>query len=234
MHDDQAAERREFEGGVAYFNRELPQVWDLNFVRLDRPYAHIVPTVDRLMAGYAHRKVLIEEIELLERFAPVLRRRGYGERPLAGLVREPGGRLDPDVRELTFEQVRGLKRAIKIEQSQNAAPDAIAQVTAAGRFTERAGARWLVLHKGDAPVAHCTIYSHEGLAQIEDVATLEAHQRKGCSRRLLEHALEWVAHDHDLVYIAAEAEDWPIRFYERLGFRHVEDRSDFLLIVASS
>lgn len=234
VHDAQAAERHEFEGGVAYFNRDLPQVWDLNFVRLDRPYADIAADVDRLMSGLSHRKVLVEDDELLERFGMVLRTRGYGERTMVALAREPGGELDPNVREMGFEQVRSLKRAIKIEQSDHPVAEVIDQVTEAGRWAETAGGRWLVMFDGDTPVAHCTVYSHDGLAQIEDVATLEAHQRKGHSRRLLLHAMEWVAADHDTVFIPAETDDWPVEFYKRLGFHPVENRSDFLLIVAEA
>lgn len=231
VHDAQAGDRQELGWGVAYFNRELPLVWDLNFVRVDSPNPDIAADVDRIMGRLGHRKVLLEEDALLERFGMVLRERGYGERTMAALAREPGGRLDPAVRELSLEQVRGLRHAIKLEQSSNPLPEVIEQVMAAGHCAEAAGGRWLVLFEAGEPVAHCMIYSHEGLAQIEDVATLAAHQRRGCSRRLLEHALEWVADDHDMVFIPAETDDWPIDFYKRLGFHHVEDRSDFLLIV---
>ena len=97
----------------------------------------------------------------------------------------------------------------------------------------RAGGRWLVLFENGSPAAHCVVYSHLGLAQIEDVATLEAYRGRGCARRLIGHALEVVAADHDAVFIVAEAEDWPVAFYERLGFVPVEKRSRFLLILAS-
>ena len=44
---------------------------------------------------------------------------------------------------------------------------------------------------------------------------------------------EVVAEDHDTVFIVAETNDWPHEFYKRLGFEHVEDRADFLLIKAA-
>ena len=40
--------------------------------------------------------------------------------------------------------------------------------------------------------------------------------------------------DHDLVFITAESDDWPVEFYRRLGFEHVEDRADFLLVKAET
>ena len=74
------------------------------------------------------------------------------------------------------------------------------------------------------------VYSQDGLAQIEDVGVLERFRGRGLGRRLIEHALELVAPDHDTVFITAETDDWPQRFYRRLGFEHVEDRADFLLV----
>src|SRR6476619_5424049 len=92
VHDAMAAEREEFPGGVAYFNRELSSVWDLNFVRLDRPCEAPELEADRLQAGMDHRKVLVEDSALVARFGPGLRERGYAEQGLVALAREPGGR----------------------------------------------------------------------------------------------------------------------------------------------
>jgi ribosomal protein S18 acetylase RimI-like enzyme len=98
----------------------------------------------------------------------------------------------------------------------------------------RTGERWFVVHDGDEPAGHLIVYSDDGLAQIEDVGVLNRFRGRGMARRLIEHALQVVADDgHDTVFITAETDDWPHRFYRRLGFEHVEDRADFLLIKAS-
>src|SRR5436189_4182162 len=102
VHDATAAQREEFEGGIAYSNRDLPVVWDLNFLRLDHPCEQPALWADRLQAGLGHRKVLVEEDRLIARFGPGLRERGFGERVLIALARTTGeGALDPAVRELT-------------------------------------------------------------------------------------------------------------------------------------
>jgi ribosomal protein S18 acetylase RimI-like enzyme len=232
VHDAQTVEREEIAGAVAYLNRELPRVWDLNFMRIDGNDADPVTEAERLYAGYGHRKLLIEDPRLVRRFAPVLRERGYGQRGLTALARRPGGELDPDVREMSFDEVQDLALRIVGEQAPGRDPEVNRQVTQAGRLRERAGARWLVIFDGDNPVGHCMLFSHAGVAQIDDVATLRSHQRRGLSRRLLHHALERVAADHDLVFILAESDDWPVAFYGRLGFEEVERRSDFLLVIA--
>ena len=84
------------------------------------------------------------------------------------------------------------------------------------------------------PAGHCILYSHDGLAQIEDVGVLQRFRGRGLARRLIEHALEVAGADHDAVMIIGESDDWPGGFYRRLGFEIVEERADFLLIVAAS
>jgi ribosomal protein S18 acetylase RimI-like enzyme len=232
FQDATAARREEFAGGVAYSNPALPAVWDLNFLRLDRPCPQPALEADRLQAGLGHRKVMIEEPRLVARFGPGLCERGFGETELIALAREPGGVLDPSVRELPFEDVRPLRRLVSSEQLTPGDPAVIGQLQEAAALAARAGARWLVVFDGDQPVGHCVVYSHDGLAQIEDVAVLEAFRGRGLSRRLLEHALEVVAPDHDMSFIVAEGGDWPVGFYERLAFERVEVRAQYLLILA--
>jgi ribosomal protein S18 acetylase RimI-like enzyme len=234
VHDRTAARREEFDGGVAYSNRDLRAVWDLNFLRLDRPCTQPALWADRLQAGLGHRRVLVEDPHLVARFGPGLRERGFAETELVALARpvDGGGALDPAVRELAFEPVRALRRQVVAEQLPAAHAGVIDQVVDASALAERAGARWLVCFDGDAPVAHCVVFSHDGLAQIEDVATLERHRRRGFARRLIAHALTLLARDHDTAFLTAEAQDWPLGFYERLGFVPIERRASYLLIVA--
>jgi ribosomal protein S18 acetylase RimI-like enzyme len=235
VHEAGASRREEWEGGVAYFNDELAMIWDVNFARVDRDCSDIAAQVDRLQDGLGHRKVLIEDRELLARHSPALLERGYARRDLVAMAREPGGALDPDVHELAYDQIRPLRFEVHMEQLAPANPDVADQ---AGRVHDRTapltGERWLAIHSGGEPAGHCIVYSEDGLAQIEDVGVLKRFRRRGLARRLINHALELVAPGHDAVFIVAESDDWPGRFYGRLGFEHVENRADFLLIVAQT
>ena len=234
VHDAGALSRETFPGGVAYYNEELPLVWDVNFVRVDQPAVDLVADVERLQAGQGHYKVLIEDPELLEAHAPELIGRGFTRRGLVAMAREPGGRLDPDVRELPYDEVRQFRFDIHMEQLTPPREDVADQV---GRVHDRThrltGERWLVIHADGEPAGHLIVYSRDGLAQIEDVGVLKRFRGRSLARRLIEHALELVARDHDTVFITAETEDWPGEFYERLGFEPVEERADFLLIKAA-
>src|SRR3954471_23451242 len=109
VHHAGALREQQFAGGVAYFNSELPLVWDVNFVRVDRPTVDVVGTVERLQSGLGHRKVLIEDPPVLEAHRGELIGRGYARRDLVALAREPGGRLDPRVRVVPYEDVREFR-----------------------------------------------------------------------------------------------------------------------------
>jgi ribosomal protein S18 acetylase RimI-like enzyme len=234
VHDAGATRCEAWDGGVAYFNDELALVWDVNFVRLDRDAPDLTVQIDRLQAGLSHRKVLIEDPVLLERHAPALVGRGFTRRGLVAMARDPGGALDPNVLELPYEQVKPFRYEVHMEQLSPPNSEVATQV---GRVHDRTTAltreRWLVIHRDGEPAGHCIVYSHEGLAQIEDVGVLKRFRGRGLARRLISHALELVAPDHDTVMILAETDDWPGHFYRRLGFEPVEERADFLVIVAS-
>src|SRR3954471_12637608 len=234
VHEAGALQRQEFPGGVAYYNKELPLVWDVNFVRVDHPAVDLVGAVEKLQNGQGHRKVLIEDPALLEAQSPELIGAGYARRDLVALAREPGGRLDPDVRELPYEAVKAFRFEVHMEQLTPPREDVADQV---GRVHDRThgvtGERWLVIHADGEPAGHLIVYSDDGLAQIEDVGVLNRFRGRGLAKRLIQHALELLAPDHDTVFITAETDDWPHSFYRRLGFEHVEDRADFLLIKTS-
>lgn len=234
VHDAGASRSQEFAGGIAYFNDELPLVWDVNFVRVDRPAVDLVGAVDQLQAQQGHRKVLIEDALIVEAHGPELVGRGFARRDLVALARAPGGRRDPAVRELPYDDVKPFRFEVHMEQLVPPDAEVADQV---GRVHDRTheltGERWLVIHADGEPAGHLILYSHDGLAQIEDVGVLRRFRGRGLARRLVEHALEEAAAGHDAVFITAEAHDWPQSFYRRLGFEHVEDRADFLLIKAA-
>src|SRR3954451_10772086 len=93
VHDAGALRRELFPGGVAYYNEELPLVWDVNFVRVDRPAVDLVGTIERLQDGQGHHKVLIEDPDVLDAHATELVARGFSRRDLVAMARAPGGRL---------------------------------------------------------------------------------------------------------------------------------------------
>src|SRR3954470_3112712 len=143
VHEAGSLRQREFPGGIAYYNDELPLVWDVNFVRLDHPAVDLVAAVDELQDGMGHRKLLIEDPALVEAHSPELIGRGFARRDLVALARSPGGRLDPDVREVPYERARDLRFEVHMEQLM---PPSEAVAEQVGRVHERShsrtGERW--------------------------------------------------------------------------------------------
>src|SRR3954463_4934482 len=205
VHQAGSLRQQGFPAGVAYYNDELPLVWDVNFVRVDRPAVDLVRTVERLQAGLGHYKVLIEDPAVLEAHSPELIGRGFSRRDLVALAREPGGQLDPEVRELPYDQVKPFRFEVHMEQLSPPREDVADQV---GRVHDRThkitGERWFVIHEDGEPAGHLIVYSDDGLAQIEDVGVLKRFRGRRLARRLIDHALALVAPDHDTAFIVAE------------------------------
>ena len=92
----------------------------------------------------------------------------------------------------------------------------------ARRVAEAGNARhFAVLVEGEV-VAAADLFSDGRTAQIEDVATLPEHRRRGYGRAVTERALaEAIAEGHEFVFLVADDDDWPKELYRRLGFEPV-------------
>ena len=71
-------------------------------------------------------------------------------------------------------------------------------------------------------VAYAGLYLGDGVAQIEDVATLPAYRNRGLARSVVLHAAaEARRSGADLVFLVADEHDWPKDLYARLGFEPI-------------
>ena len=93
--------------------------------------------------------------------------------------------------------------------------DADTALTSGGRF-------FLVERDGD-PAACCMLLGQDGIGQVEEVYTAKPHRGHGLASAVIRAAIA-AAHERgdDLVMIMADADDWPQRLYERLGFETVD------------
>ena len=68
-------------------------------------------------------------------------------------------------------------------------------------------------------VAYADLYLEPPAAQIEDVGTLEEYRGRGYASAVVLHATaEARRAGAELVFLVADATDWPQQLYERLGF----------------
>ena len=83
----------------------------------------------------------------------------------------------------------------------------------------RAGTRFFAVELDGVIAAYCELYLHAGAAQVEDVNTLEAWRNRGAGRAVVLAAVAAArAAGADLVWLVADADDWPKGLYEKLGF----------------
>jgi predicted GNAT family acetyltransferase len=90
---------------------------------------------------------------------------------------------------------------------------------------------FLGVREAGAIVARADLYLDRatGVAQIEDVMTDTGHRKRGLARAVLVDALRR-ARDAgcDLVFLVADADDWPRQLYARVGYTPVGNTYEFL------
>jgi GNAT superfamily N-acetyltransferase len=215
--------------GFAIFRPELSRVWDMNLVWLDRvgdgeTAASLTDLAERVQgaAGLAHRKLLIADEGAVDRLAAGFRELGWEAGPLVymALRRPPDRPFGESVRELDLTEQRAFA-----ERSLRASPtgqdDAtireicmMKDVVAAAVST-----RFVAAPATGEPASACDLYVEGGIAQIEDMRTLPAHEGRGLARACTLRAAE-LAHaaGATFVFLVAEQDDWPKQLYGRLGF----------------
>lgn len=79
-----------------------------------------------------------------------------------------------------------------------------------------------VRDQSGAVVSHADLYLDGDTAQIEDLSTDPVHTRRGHARAVVLTAIARArAAGCDLVFLVADADDWPQSWYQRLGFQTI-------------
>lgn len=92
------------------------------------------------------------------------------------------------------------------------------------RFGRSVHERAFVVEHDGAPVAWALLWTRDGVAQIDEVACLAEHRRHGYGRAVVAAAMRTaLAEAPELLFLVADADDWPQHLYERLGFEPIGD-----------
>jgi ribosomal protein S18 acetylase RimI-like enzyme len=215
---------RPFAGGIAYFNDELPHVYDRNFLLVTRETdtAAVKGAAEELQggAGLVHRKVVFEHEPSGERVAPALGEEGWEHRRLAIMV-FAGTPDEEAAREAGEVDRRALLPALEAlirSEPWGGDEEVVRQLSAADAAIARAVEQRCFARLVDGRVvASCRLYSDGQVAQIEDVATLPGHRQRGYANAAVARAVREAA-GHDLVFLTAVDGRWVKGWYERLGF----------------
>jgi ribosomal protein S18 acetylase RimI-like enzyme len=226
----------EFDWGTAIFNEEFPRVHDQNLLRLERGFREVTArdlasAADRVQrpAGLSHRKLLVPDRSAGERLAPEFTELAWrrarnlvmahrGERPAE--PRHPVQTVDPEsIREARVrDSARELDRTAG--EQITGALELIAEVV-------ESSSAFAVFADGEA-VSWCVLYEEGGVAEIDAVATVVTHRRRGYGRAVVEAATRAALHaGNELVFLIADDEDWPKELYATIGYEPIGVRYEF-------
>jgi ribosomal protein S18 acetylase RimI-like enzyme len=182
----------------------------------------LIGALDELYSHLPHRRAFVERPEVGERLAPGLRDAGWVVESDVFMVlrRDRDRAAQPGLaREVDEATIRAVE-AQTIAEEPYGTPAMVEQLLASRSAFGRAGrARYFVAASEGVDGCHTTLYSDGVVAQIEDVGTLKALRGRGLARAACSAALDAaVAAGNDLVFIVADADDWPKDLYARLGF----------------
>lgn len=220
----QAAVVREVPGGVAVFDPRYPASHEHNQLIIDgTPPAGLPALADHVLGGLPYRRITFLDDDAGAACAPALTAADYVQDTElvmihAGDAPVPGKLADQvTVPELLPALTRQLSAWMP------GALDSVIYQLAERRTARLRGAdqvRFLAARDpGGAIVSWADLYLDPagGIAQIEDVMTADEHTRRGYADTVIATALHLAA-GCDLVFLLADAGDWPRTWYARRGF----------------
>jgi ribosomal protein S18 acetylase RimI-like enzyme len=221
--------------GSALLTPSLPLVWQLNSVRVEDPDAgpaEVAAEADEVLGDAGHRKLVVHDPSHGARLAPALAADGWNAYRLLVMVRDrpperpvrqdAGGEVDRDTGAATLA-------AFRREQPFGWQEAAVEQLAAMDeRYARASRARDFVAPLDD-PACACRLYTANGLAQVDEVGTLEARRNLGYASAAVTAAAEAAAAEGcDPVFLLTDAGDWPQAWYRRLGFSSIGSIYEFL------
>jgi predicted GNAT family acetyltransferase len=226
--------------GVTLFTRAFPNVYMLNFVRVEgRPvdlnFDELVAEADELhgRAGHHHRDIVVKDPGLGAALAPEFKRSGWQVSTLLIMAYRNGGDFpatDLEVRELTSDELRAVRAHSLATGPWAKDTDKIRQLIAADALRAgAAGARFFGALVDGQAVSSADLYSDGTTAQVESVVTQEPYRGRGLGRAVVSETVRAaIDSGHDLVFLLTDDDDWPKELYARMGFEPLGRFYDFL------
>lgn len=225
--------------GTALLYEQLPRVWSLNYVLVERDLDEataeaLAAEAEELLggAGLRHRKVEVLDGVAGERLASEFQALGWHvERDLVQPHRRPADReVDISFVEEVDTETLAPVWAEAMRKDFGSDDDVIRQLTEHKQVLAADGARFFAARVDGVLASYCDLYSDGQTGQIEAVQTLERFRNKGLARAVVSGALAASqAAGHDLTFLLADQADWPKDLYEKLGFDVVGSVYEFTL-----
>lgn len=221
---------------VAIVTEDLPAIYDQNLMLVEEPVpaAVLLRSIDQVAhtVGWRHRRIEIADHRIAEGLRGALLAAGYTEERFLTMVLD-GPAVTPEADRLATAIVAiadqlDLARALHGQEPWASTAAIVDQfIRRERRLAELARGR-AVVGPPDEPVSRCLLLAHGSMIEIDAVSTLEAYRGRGWSRAVVRHAVA-AARDAgaEHVMLVADADDWPMHWYERLGFGVVGTASAF-------
>jgi ribosomal protein S18 acetylase RimI-like enzyme len=212
--------------GVGVLTPELFLRHDSNYLFVERAddVQEAVDEADRILggAGHTHRMIVTFVEKVGARLRPQFQALGWQTQRHVFMVqrREPEKGADLSVVTEVDESALRPGRAWMIATYPWGTEEVARQLLDAKiLIARRADTRFFGVEADGEIVAWTDLYLADGVAQIEDVATLPGHRGKGYATAVVLRAVEAARRaGAELVFLVADDEDWPKTLYARLGF----------------
>jgi GNAT superfamily N-acetyltransferase len=226
--------------GTALLTPTLPLVWQVNAIRVedaDAEPGELMAEADRVQAAFGHRKLVVHDEALGARLAPGFEKAGWNVfRVLIMVRRRPADRApEPgSAAEVSRELGAATLAAFRREQPFGWQEQAVRQLAEMDRrYDEALNARDFAAPPDD-PGCACRLYALDGLAQVDEVGTLQARRRRGYARAAVAAAADAAAEEGaERVFMVTDGADWPQELYRRLGFDEIGATYEFLKVTAA-
>ena len=228
---DMAGTRTEpFRWGTAVFMPEFPLRHDSNYLLVESPppgvdAAALAAEADRIQgaAGLRHRSAMFRDAGEGERLAPGFGALGW--KPFRGVVmahrRPPERPVGTSVVIRTDAEALRTAREAQILGYPWGTPEVARQLLAA-RSLIPVETRYYAVFEDGEPASWGELYLEGDVAQVEAVATVERFRGRGhASAIVLRAVAEARRAGAGLVFLCADADDWPRELYRRLGFDEI-------------
>jgi ribosomal protein S18 acetylase RimI-like enzyme len=210
--------------GWGVITPELPLRHDSNY--LDQPVdaREAMAEADRVLGaeGYDHRVIVTFDDGIGETLRPQLQALGWRTMRHVFMVQKREPEKDADLSVVTEVDEAALRpgRTHEILAQPWGTPAVAQQILDAKLLIgDRAETRFFGVEADGEIVAWTDLYVAQGVAQIEDVATVREHRERGYATAAVQRAIETGRRlGADLVFLVADDEDWPKALYGRLGF----------------
>jgi ribosomal protein S18 acetylase RimI-like enzyme len=225
----------EVDEGRLVLNPGIPEIWSANYLEIEatpQGASEIAEIAERRLGprGYRHRMVVPSEPDDAARLEPGFRELGWTVRRSVYMrLSRPPERRGAPAQESSREETEPIRTAVRSRRP-DLTPDSVEQMHVWDeRLDQTASARWFAAFSDGRPCASCVLYERDGIGQVETVTTLPELEGRGLASGVVIAAAEASRRaGHELTFLVADADDWPWKLYERLGFDRVGEASDFV------